>query len=171
MTFEESKPIPKTENAQIKLDNTPTPTSSFIQIKSDTPNTIIQISSGNPISVTTNNPIQVNSNSDTPNNPSTSQNLIMPSNSFSAISPVSNTSPERLKNDLQIVTKVLDFESLPAEKKSNLHLTNQVKTNSSEKKVNIKSILKNNSPKKVIASDENINLDLSDAEKNQKLTK
>jgi len=115
MTFEESKPIPKTENAQIKLDNTPTPTSSFIQIKSDTPNTIIQISSGNPISVTTNNPIQVNS--DTPNNPSTSQNLIMPSNSFSAISPVSNTSPERLKNDLQIVTKVLDFESLPAEKK------------------------------------------------------
>jgi len=161
MTFEESKPIPKTENTQFKLDNTPTPTSSFIQIQSDTPNTIIQISSGNPISVTTNNPIQVNS--DTPNNPSTSQNLIMPSNSFSAISPVSNTSPERLKNDLQIVTKVLDFESLPAEKKNNLELTNQVKTNSSEKKVNIKSILKNNSPKKVIASDKNINLDLSDA--------
>lgn len=76
-------------------------------------------------------------------------NVSMP-DTIPAVIPVSNPSPERVKNDLQVVNKVLDFESLPVEKKSNLDLYDHAKTNA---KTNITEKLKNIND----TSSENIN--------------
>lgn len=102
----------------------------------------------------------------------------MPSNSCSVISPINNTSPERVKNDLKIITKVLNFESLPAEKKINVDLNKHVETKINEKlNLNLNQskttsnlynhITNKNLKDKLNTSIENDHLDLTDAYKSK----